>query len=152
MESQGEGVKEMVALLVHCCRVGGDSAKGIGAVLGSEAAGDFLFYRRHANSLLGEVIGEGDAVIGSEAPDPLGIGPQAEQEIGWLCRVRPRFPDFSTSGLTAPPSLRILAYLKRKSATRSSGREPPAWFTSGHAATRRSIMRSAQACSSSSET
>ena len=84
MESQSEGEKEVIALLVHSCQVRADRAKGIGAVLGSEAAGDFLFHLRHAHRLLGEVIGERDVVIGSEAPDILGIGAQAQEEV---CRL-----------------------------------------------------------------
>ena len=52
MESQREGVKEMIALLVHRCQVRADRAKGIGTVLGSEAAGNFLFYLRPAHHLL----------------------------------------------------------------------------------------------------
>ena len=88
MESQGEGVKVVMALLVHRCQVGADSAKGIGALLGSEAAGYFLFDLRHAHRLLGEVIRKGDVGVGSEAPDIIGIGAQTPEEVGRLALSR----------------------------------------------------------------
>ena len=88
MESQREGMKEIMALLVHCCQIGADSAKGFGALLGSKAAGDFLFHLRHAHRLLGEVIRKGDAVLGSEAPDIIGRGAQAPEEVGRLALSR----------------------------------------------------------------
>ena len=96
MESQREGMKEIMALLVHCCQIGADSAKGVGAVLGSKAAGDFLFHLRHAHRLLGEVIRKGNVAIGSEAPDIVGIGAQAPEEVGRFALSRsPAFSRFS---------------------------------------------------------
>jgi hypothetical protein len=88
-------VKEIMALLVHGSQVGADSAKGVGAVLSSKAAGDFLFHLRHAHRLLGEVIRKGDAVLGSEAPDIIGLGAQAPEEVGRLALSRsPAFSRF----------------------------------------------------------
>ena len=84
MESQREGVKEIAPLLVQGGKVGTDRAKGIGAVSGPEAAGDLLFDLRHANRLLGKVVGERDAGVRSEAPDIIGIGAQAPEEVGRL--------------------------------------------------------------------
>ena len=74
MESQREGVKEIAPLLVQGGKVGTDRAKGIGAIPGAEAAGYLLFDLWHANLLLGEVVGERDVGIRSEAPDIIGIG------------------------------------------------------------------------------
>ena len=88
MESQRECVEEISTLLVHCCQVGAESAKAIGTVLGSEAAGDFLFHLRHAHRLLGEVIRKGDVGVGSEAPDIIGIGAQTPEEVGRLALSR----------------------------------------------------------------
>ncbi len=62
-------MEEIYALLVQGGEVGAKGAEGIGAVLGSEAAGDFLFDLGHANGLFGEVVGKGDMMIGGEAPD-----------------------------------------------------------------------------------
>ena len=82
MESQGKGVEEIGALLVHGGEVGAEGTEGIGTVSGSEAAGDFLFDLWHANGLFGEVVGKGEVVIGGETPDIVGVIAQAEQELG----------------------------------------------------------------------
>jgi len=63
LKGQSEGMKEIGALFVQGGEVGTDGAEGVGTVLGSESAGDFLFDLGHANVLLGKVIGEGDVVI-----------------------------------------------------------------------------------------
>ena len=55
-------MEEIVALLMHGGELRVDGAEGVGAVLGSETAGDFLFDLGHANSLLGEVVGERDVI------------------------------------------------------------------------------------------
>ena len=58
-------------LLVH----GGEKVqKVLAPFLGSKSAGDFLFDLGHANGLFGDVVGERNVVIGSEAPDIVGIG------------------------------------------------------------------------------
>lgn len=94
-ESQGEGVEEIYALLVQGGEVGAKGAEGIGAVLGSEAAGDFLFDLGHANGLFGEVVGKGDMMIGGEAPDIVGVMAQAAQEVCCLAlSCSPAFPGF----------------------------------------------------------
>ena len=84
MESQGKGMEEIGTLLVHGREVGAEGTERIGAVLGSEAAGDFLFDLGHANGLFGDIIGERDIVVGGEAPDIVGVVAQAEQEV---CRL-----------------------------------------------------------------
>ena len=88
MEGQRKGVKEITALLVQCGHIGSDSAKGIGTVFGSETAGNFLLDLRHAHRLLGKVVGKGNVVIGSEAPEIVGLGTQAPEEVGRLALSR----------------------------------------------------------------
>ncbi len=61
-----------------------EGAEIIGTVLGSEAAGDFLFHLGHAHGLIGKIIREGDVGIGSESPDIVGVGAQVQEQIGRL--------------------------------------------------------------------
>ena len=56
MEGQRKGVKEINALLVQGGQIGSKSAKGIGTVFGSEAAGNFLLDLWHAHRLLGNRV------------------------------------------------------------------------------------------------
>ena len=97
-------MKEIVPLLVQGGEVGTDRTKGIGAISGPEAAGYLLFDLWHANRLLGEVVGERDVGIRSEAPDILGIGAQAPEEVGRLAlscsSALPRFLHRRIEGLT----------------------------------------------------
>lgn len=88
MESQSEGVEDISTLLVHGSEVGADGAERIGAVFCSEAAGDFLFDLGHTNGLFGEVVGEGDIVIGGESPDIVGVEAQAQEQVGGLALSR----------------------------------------------------------------
>ena len=81
MESQGQGMKEIGALLVEGGEIGADGTEGVEACLGAETAGDFLFDLGHANRLLGDIVGEGDVVIGHEAPNIIGMDAQAVDEI-----------------------------------------------------------------------
>ncbi|WP_273703116.1 hypothetical protein, partial [Candidatus Accumulibacter vicinus] len=49
----------------------------------------------HANGLFGEIVGEGDVVIGGEAPDIIGVVAQAEQEVCcFTLSCSPAFPRF----------------------------------------------------------
>lgn len=73
MESQGQGMKEIGALLVERSEIGANGAEGVEAGLSAEAAGDFLFDLGHANRLLGDIVGERDLVIGHEAPNIIGM-------------------------------------------------------------------------------
>ena len=81
-------MKEIGTLLVHGGEVGAEGAEGIGAALGSEAAGDFLFDLGHAHGLFSEIVGERNIVVGGESPDIVGIKTQAEQEVGRLALSR----------------------------------------------------------------
>ena len=96
MESQGQGLEEIGALLVHGGKVGAEGTEGIGAVFGSEAARDFLFDLGHSNGLFGDIVGERDIVVGGKAPDIVGVIAQAEQEV---CRL-------ALSRLAAPAGFR----------------------------------------------
>jgi len=89
LEGQGEGLKEVGVLLVQGGEVGTDGAEGIGAVLGSESAGDFLFDLRHTDGLFGQVIGKGDTVVKSKAPDVIRIGAQSPDQVGGLALFGP---------------------------------------------------------------
>jgi hypothetical protein len=77
------------ALFVERRQVGADSAEGIEAAGGAEASGDFLFDLGHPHRLLTEVVGEGDPAIGHKAPDIVGIGVQAVDEIERLTLLGP---------------------------------------------------------------
>lgn len=78
--------------------------KGIKASDGA-TAGDFLFDLGHANSLLGDVVGEEDMVIGGEAPDI--VGKRSRRLRALLCWVCPRLPEGGVRGLAAAPSVRM---------------------------------------------
>ena len=81
LESEDQGVEEIGALLVHGCEIRVNDAVGIGPLLGPEAAGDFLFDLGHAHGLLGQVVGERNAGIRGKAPDIVGVGAQAQEEV-----------------------------------------------------------------------
>jgi hypothetical protein len=70
-------MEEICALFVRGGEVGANGTESIGAVLGSETAGDFLFDLGHTNGLLCKVVGERDIVISGKSPDIIGIGTQA---------------------------------------------------------------------------
>lgn len=91
MECQSKSVGEIVAMLVQGSEIGANGAKGIETEWGTEAAGDFLFHLGHAHILLGDIVGEGNTVIGHETPDIVG----------------------GARGLTASPSARIRAWAQR---------------------------------------
>ena len=74
-------MEEIGALLVHGCEIRVNDAVGIGPLLGPEAAGDFLFDLGHAHGLLGQVVGERNAGIRGKAPDIVGVGAQAQEEV-----------------------------------------------------------------------
>ncbi len=63
LEDEGKGEEDVVALFVHSGEIGTDDAQCIETLLGAIAAGDFLFNLGHAHGLLGDVVGERDAVI-----------------------------------------------------------------------------------------
>lgn len=64
--------------------IGTDDAERVGAVIGTESAGDFLFEFWHANGAFGEVVVEGDGGIGEEAQDIVAIALKAFEQIGSL--------------------------------------------------------------------
>jgi len=104
LESQGKSLEEIGALLVQGGEIGAEGTAGIGALPGSEAAGDFLFHLGHANGLFGEIVGEGDVVIGGEVPDIIGVLAQAEQEVrGFTLPCSPAFPRFRNEQIQGFP-------------------------------------------------
>lgn len=84
MESQGKGEEEIPALLMESSEIGANGAERIKAVMGSEAAGYFLFDLGHAYRLLGDVVREKDVVIGHETPNIVGMNAQVVDEIECL--------------------------------------------------------------------
>ena len=77
-------MEEVGALLVEGGEIGAKGAEGFESGLGAEATGDFLFDLGHAHGLFGGVVGEGNVVIGREAPDILGMSAQAVDEVEGL--------------------------------------------------------------------
>ena len=88
LESQRKCVEEIVALLVKRSERGANRAEGFETGRRTEATGDFLFDLRHAHGLLGDIMGEGNAVIGHEPPDIVGQDAPAVDEIVRLARFR----------------------------------------------------------------
>ena len=136
MESQREGMEEIGALLVHGGEVGADGAEGIGAVLGSEAAGDFLFDLGHANGLFGEVVGERDIVVGGESPDIVGVEAQAQEQVCCLALSRSTalagFRDERIDGFTGNKDLVITSAKIRKPVRRQGASEIVRLVAGGH--------------------
>ena len=81
LEDLSEVLKEIGALLVQSGEIRADGAESFEAVHGTKAAGDFLFDLGHAHGLLGDVVGEGNVMIDSKAPDIVGMGTQAVDQI-----------------------------------------------------------------------
>ena len=69
-----------------------------------EVATAFLFDLGHANGVFSEVVGEGDVVIGGEAPDVVGVMAQAEQKTGgFALSCSPAFPRFRNEQIQGFP-------------------------------------------------
>ena len=81
LEGQGKCVEQIVALLVQGREIGTNGAEGFEAGCGAEAARDFLFDLGHAHIALGDIVGEGNTVIGHETPDIVGMDAQAVEQI-----------------------------------------------------------------------
>ena len=110
LESQGQSEKGIGALLVQGGEIGAKGAEGFEAGLGAEATGDFLLDLGHTYGLFGGIVGEGNVVIGHEAPDLVGTSAQAVEEIEGLALLGLAPPARGGArGLAAAPSASISA-------------------------------------------
>ncbi len=69
LESADEAVKQASVLLVHGGQTIADGEECVGPLGRAKAARDLLAHLAHAQRLFGEVVAEGRARIGHEAPD-----------------------------------------------------------------------------------
>lgn len=88
LESLGQGMEEISALLAQGVEVRADDAEGLSAREGAKAAGDLLLDLGHAHGLLGEVVGERHPLIGHEAQYLVGVGAQPVEQIDGLALPR----------------------------------------------------------------
>ena len=66
-----DGDERIVSAVPHGLEVTGDTAVGLGILLGSEAARHLLFHFAHSKVALGSIIGEGDDRLLGEQQDRL---------------------------------------------------------------------------------
>ena len=88
LESLGQGMEEISALLAQGVEVRADDAEGLSAPEGAKAAGDLLLDLGHAHGPFGEVVGERHPGVGHEAQHIVGVGAQPVEQIDGLALAR----------------------------------------------------------------